>query len=217
MELGRHLRRVCAALAAASCALALGSASALAGSWHAREVVRRGPSQRAGEGGGTASHRLAERGRRERRRHDARIGGEGGRRSSRARRSRRLRERVEASIERCVSAEATSESYVTFVGQMTSVKGSAQMAIRIDVEQRAQGETSFHRVTANGLGAWRLSDPGVKVFSYVKQVTNLAAPAAYRGLVRFHWLDAEGDVIKRARMRTPVCRQLSPVESRFAG
>ena len=210
MESGRHLRKVRAALAAAACALALGGAcsAAVASPWHAREVVRWGPSQRAGEAGAAAPHRLAEQGRRQ----DTRIGGEGGRRSSRAQGSGRLRSQASVFLERCVRGESPSESYVTFAGQMATIKGAVQMAIRIDVEERGQGEATFHRVAAKGLGVWRLSEPGVSIFRDVKQVTNLASPVAYRALVRFHWLDAAGRVTRRARMYTPVCRQPAPSE-----
>ena len=44
-----------------------------------------------------------------------------------------------------------------------------------------------------------LAAPGVKVYKYLKQVTNLAAPAFYRGVVRFRWLNAKGKLIKAAR------------------
>jgi len=213
MESGGHLHRAGAALAVASCALALGGTCAVASadSLHARGVARRGhESSNAGGVVGTLPPRPA--GDQPR---DTRIGGrdgQGGRRSSRARVSGRLRGHVSVFLESCVSGEAQSESYATFAGQISALKGSVQMAIRIDIEERVHGESSFHRVQASGLGVWRLSEPGVKIFRDVKQVTNLASPAAYRALVRFHWLDAEGHVLWRARKHTAVCRQGMPGE-----
>ena len=64
------------------------------------------------------------------------------------------------------------------------------------------GEAQFHTVTAPGLGAWRVSDPGVKAYRYIKQVTNLSAPASYRATVRFRWLNAKGRLICAAACGT---------------
>ena len=44
----------------------------------------------------------------------------------------------------------------------------------------------------------------MKVYKYVKQVTNLAAPAAFRAQVRYRWLDAHGHSDRSApQRRTP--------------
>jgi hypothetical protein len=51
----------------------------------------------------------------------------------------------------------------------------------------------------------------VEIYQYVKQVTNLASPADYRALVRFHWLNDKGYVIKRAERFTPTCAQPASV------
>ena len=68
-------------------------------------------------------------------------------------------------------------------------------------------------VAAPGLGVWRASDPGVGVYKYVKQVTNLSAPADYRGLVSFRWQGAHGHMIKRDERRTRRCSQPAPPAS----
>ena len=54
------------------------------------------------------------------------------------------------------------------------------MEMRVDVLERLPGEALFHTLSAPGLGVWRSCRPGVKVYRYLKQVTNLAAPAVYR-------------------------------------
>ena len=82
-----------------------------------------------------------------------------------------------------------------------------RMAMRVDIEKRAPGETRFHLVSAPGLGVWRSSEPKVKVYRYLKQVTNLEPPAAYRGVVHFRWLSAKGLVVKRAARYTRPCAQ----------
>jgi hypothetical protein len=47
----------------------------------------------------------------------------------------------------------------------------------------------------------------VKIYKYVKQVTNLGAPAAYRAVVRFRWLGEKGRALKHAELHTPRCQQ----------
>jgi hypothetical protein len=90
---------------------------------------------------------------------------------------------------------------------MTTIPGAQGMAVRVDLQERTPLAPRFHGVSAPGLGNWHQSEPSVKVFRYLAQVTNLAAPASYRALVSFRWLDAGGHVISRASRRTPVCRQ----------
>jgi hypothetical protein len=94
---------------------------------------------------------------------------------------------------------------------MTAVSGTARMAMRIEVQERLPGEELFHTVSAPGLGVWRGSALGVKIYQYVKQVTNLSFPADYRALVRFHWLNEKGYVIKRSERFTARCTQPASV------
>jgi hypothetical protein len=118
-----------------------------------------------------------------------------------------------ATLEECVTTGSQEERAATFSGEMTAVAGTMRMAIRIDLEERLPGEAEFHAVTATGLGVWRTSEAKVKVYEYLKQVTNLTAPASYRGFVRFRWLNAKGRVIKRADRLTGRCLQpAAPVE-----
>lgn len=114
---------------------------------------------------------------------------------------------VAATLEQCVTSAVQAERSATFTGEMTAVPGAARMAMRIDVEERAPGETEFRPVSPSGVGGWRWADPKVKVYKYLKQVTNLSVPASYRGLVRFRWVNARGHVIKRAERLTTRCLQ----------
>jgi hypothetical protein len=112
-----------------------------------------------------------------------------------------------ATLEQCLSALVQSERSATFVGEMISIPGSARMEISIGLLERVPGEGGYRSVSAPGLGGWRGSAAGVKTYTYIKQVTDLAAPAFYRGAVRFRWLNAKGRVIKAEEMRTPRCEQ----------
>jgi hypothetical protein len=120
---------------------------------------------------------------------------------------------VAATLEACVTSVAQSERSATFSGEMTATAATAKMSMRIDLEERAPEEAEFHPVVESGLGVWRAADPKVKVYKYVRQVSNLSPPAAYRALVRFRWFNAAGHVIRRAERLTTKCLQPStPVE-----
>lgn len=112
-----------------------------------------------------------------------------------------------ATVEQCLVASLQSERSATFVGEMTAIPGSARMEINIGLLERAAGEGPYRLISAPGLSGWRGSAAGVKTYTYIKQVTDLAAPAFYRGAVRFRWLNAKGHVIKAEEMRTPRCEQ----------
>jgi hypothetical protein len=112
-----------------------------------------------------------------------------------------------ATLEQCVTAVAQAERSVTFSGEMTTIPGSVHMAMLIDVQEQLPGGAMFHTITAPGLGVWRAADPGVKTYKYVKQVTNLSAPAFYRAAMHFRWLNVRGHVIKAVEHHTSRCVQ----------
>lgn len=114
---------------------------------------------------------------------------------------------VTAALEGCVATAGQADRSATFSGQMVAIAGTQRMAMRIDVQARAPADTTFHTISAPGLGVWRRSAPGVKIYKYLKQVTNLTAPASYRAVVRFRWFSAHGRVVKRGERRTAVCEQ----------
>jgi hypothetical protein len=114
---------------------------------------------------------------------------------------------VSATLEQCLTAVDAVGRSATFSGQMVAVTGTSRMTMRIDVQERAAGEAFFHTLNAPGLGVWRRSAGGVKIYKYLKQITNLPAPAAFRAVVSFRWVNDQGHSIKRAERRTPICEQ----------
>jgi hypothetical protein len=117
---------------------------------------------------------------------------------------------VSATLEQCATSLSQTERSATFAGEMSSLAGAVRMEMRIDVQERLPAETRFHTVHAPGLGVWRASSPEVKTYKYLKQVTNLSAPAYYRANVRFRWLAADGHTVKELTRHTPVCYQSPP-------
>jgi len=115
-----------------------------------------------------------------------------------------------ATLQQCLTAAAEDERSAMFAGEMTAIPGSVHMAMRMEVQAQLSGEALFHSVTAPGLDVWRSADPGVRTYRYVNQLTNLSAPAFYRAVVRFRWLNAKGHVIKLVERQTPRCVQPAP-------
>ena len=107
----------------------------------------------------------------------------------------------------CEAAIEQSERFAVFEGEVRSIAGAARMQVRFALEAHTQDRAGWTRVAAPGFGTWVASSPGVRRFVYTKRVENLFAPARYRVVARFRWLDSAGEVIARDKRRSPVCRQ----------
>ena len=107
----------------------------------------------------------------------------------------------------CVEALAPEARTATFEARMRADAGSERMQLRFTLQARVGAAPTWRRVVADGLGEWLTSAPLVSRYTYAKTVENLSAPASYRMLVRFRWLDADGAVIEHARAVSRACRQ----------
>jgi hypothetical protein len=117
---------------------------------------------------------------------------------------------LSATVEQCLTSDtAAANRSVTFTGQMETVPGAHRMAMQIVVQEHLPGEVGFHTLTAESLGTWQRSEVGVKIYKYVRQVTNLPSPAAFRALVEYRWLSEKGHIIRSDERRTSICRQPS--------
>ncbi|HEY7934227.1 MAG TPA: hypothetical protein VID48_10435 [Solirubrobacteraceae bacterium] len=114
---------------------------------------------------------------------------------------------VSAALAQCTTAVDQSGRSATFSGQMMAIESAQRMAMRIDVQERTPGEIAFHTINAPGLGVWRSSEAGVKIYKYLKQITNLSAPGEFRGLVGFRWLAGKGHLIRQTARHTQPCQQ----------
>lgn len=114
---------------------------------------------------------------------------------------------VSANVEQCVTATTQSGRSVTFTGQMETLSGAHRMAMEIVVQEHDPGETGFHTLAAAGPATWQRSEVGLKIYKYVRQVTDLPAPATFRALVQYRWLDERDHLLRTTSRRTPICRQ----------
>ena len=114
---------------------------------------------------------------------------------------------LSAGVEQCVTAPTQAGRSVTFTGQMETVAGAHRMAIEIVVQEHTLEEEGFHTLTTAGLGSWQRSEAGVKIYKVRQAVTDLPAPAVFRAIVRYRWLNEKGQVIRHDERRTPICKQ----------
>jgi hypothetical protein len=109
-------------------------------------------------------------------------------------------------VAKCTRSKHTA----IFYSRMHRVHGSVRMSMRFTVLERVGGG-SFSPVAAPGLGRWRKSQTGVRVFGFRQRVRGLTDGSTYRARVDYRWLDADGHVVLRARRRSRGCVQYGPL------
>lgn len=116
--------------------------------------------------------------------------------------------RAGTAVDRCHAALHSPERFALFSGTMRSLRrGSDRMHMRFDLFERAKGAAGFQHVAAPGLGVWNPANRGVRRFRFRQKVANLSAPATYRAVVSFRWMNAQGRVFAKTSRLTPVCFQ----------
>jgi hypothetical protein len=94
-----------------------------------------------------------------------------------------------------------------YEGRMRRVAGTRKMQMRFALQWRQAGARHWSTIKAPGLGSWVSSNLGVKSYTFTKRIENLAAPASYRVVVRFRWLDARGHSVDSDQIVSKPCRQ----------
>ena len=102
----------------------------------------------------------------------------------------------------CTPKERTA----AFEARMDQISGAVRMKLRYTLEARKPGR-AWRRVAAPELGGWRAAATETTRFISERRVTQLVGPSSYRALVRFRWIDEDGDVVARARARSHSCWQ----------
>jgi hypothetical protein len=108
----------------------------------------------------------------------------------------------------CVPSLDPVARSATFEARVKAWRASDRMQVRFTLQEREPGLTArWRKVVAPGFEEWLTSASGVGRYSYARTIQNLTAPASYRTVVRFRWLDADGAVLRRARRKSATCRQ----------
>jgi hypothetical protein len=107
----------------------------------------------------------------------------------------------------CGTGLDAGQRTAVYEGRMRRISGTRRMQMRFALQWRQSGAKRWSAIKAPGLGTWVSSNPGVKSYTFTKRIENLAAPASYRVVVRFRWLDARGHTIDSDQIVAKPCRQ----------
>jgi hypothetical protein len=107
----------------------------------------------------------------------------------------------------CGTGLDAGDRTAVYEGRMRRVSGTRRMQMRFALQWRQPGAKRWSAIKAPGLGTWVSSNTGVKSYTFTKRIENLAAPASYRVVVRFRWLDARGHTIVSDQIVSKPCRQ----------
>jgi CARDB len=107
----------------------------------------------------------------------------------------------------CGTGLSAGDRTAVYEGRMRRVSGTRKMQMRFALQWRQPSARRWSAIKAPGLGTWVSSNAGVKSYTFTKRIENLAAPASYRIVVRFRWLDARGHTIDSDQIVSKPCRQ----------
>jgi CARDB len=120
---------------------------------------------------------------------------------------------LRASLTSCSALTRTA----VFSGSMPTVRGTRTMAMRFDLQSRADADADWERVAVPGLGVYKRSGTGQTGFVFTQRVQELDAPGMFRAVVRFRWYARGGATLKTASRTTGTCVQPDPRPDLRAG
>jgi len=119
-----------------------------------------------------------------------------------------VRPSLAAALESCVPSALPAERVAVFSGSMPALGRSDRMSMRFDLERLRPGERRWRRVIgAPAFGTWERSLRNRAGFVFRKRVDGLQTPASYRVRVRFRWVSADGEIVRRTQRRSAPCQQ----------
>jgi hypothetical protein len=121
-----------------------------------------------------------------------------------------------AKVVECRSSDSGESRSAVFLGRMKAIAGTDRMLMRFTLVERF-GDERRHSVSVPELRAWRSAKPGVRDFRYKQTVSGLQGGGEYRVTVDFRWLDADGNLLRKARRHSPACRQPGELANLFPG
>jgi hypothetical protein len=99
------------------------------------------------------------------------------------------------------------ERAAAFQARMGEVDGATRLKLRFTLQVRKAGQKAYHRLPAPGFRSWSTAEPGKTSWVFTRRVEALIGPTRYRAVVRFQWLDADGNVLAHAKKTSRSCRQ----------
>jgi hypothetical protein len=120
--------------------------------------------------------------------------------------------KLSAKTTTCTTGADDASRAAAFTGAMPAAGQTKRMQMRFVLMQRKGigPKGSFKKVAVPGWSGWVKSDPDRQGFVFTKRVEALTAPAGYRAVITFRWLDGKGHVQRTTTRTTPVCEQPDP-------
>jgi hypothetical protein len=112
----------------------------------------------------------------------------------------------------CTTGVDDASRAAAFTGAMPAASQTKRMQMRfVLIQRKGTGpKGTFKKISVPGWGDWVKSDPDRQGFVFTKRVEALTAPAGYRAVITFRWLDGKGQVQRTATRTTPACDQPDP-------
>jgi CARDB len=117
---------------------------------------------------------------------------------------------AKAVVTSCQKSTDAAARVAVFEGRMRGWRHSAKLQMRFRLQALTPDAPTWRAVDAPGFDQWQSAAPGVRRFIYDKRVERLLAPASYRVVVRFRWLDAHGKIVGRAKRVSAGCHEPDP-------
>jgi hypothetical protein len=115
-----------------------------------------------------------------------------------------------ARVADCTTGADDAERAAAFTGSM-SAAGAKRMQMRFGLQQRlgAGPKGTWKKVSVPDW-TWEKADPGRSAFVFTERIEALRAPAAYRVVIRFRWLDARNHAIRTTTRTSAACEVADP-------
>jgi CARDB len=116
-----------------------------------------------------------------------------------------------ARVTDCTTGADDAERAAAFTGSM-SAGGAKRMQMRFTLQQRLGPgpKGTWKKVAVPDWGTWQKADPGRTAFVFTERIEALTAPAGYRVVVSFRWLDARNRVLRTATRTSAACEVADP-------
>ncbi|WCB92719.1 hypothetical protein DSM104299_01417 [Baekduia alba] len=117
-----------------------------------------------------------------------------------------------AKVTTCTTGTDPATRAAVFTGTMPAAVKTKRLQMRFALMQRlgTSAKAPFKKVAVPGWSGWVTSDAGRDALVFSKRVEGLTAPAAYRAVVTFRWLDAKGHAQRTTTRTTAICDQPDP-------
>ena len=117
-----------------------------------------------------------------------------------------------AKVSDCTTGALDAERAAAFTASMPASSQTRRMQMRFLLTQRTGPGPKgvYKKLSVPGWGGWEKSDPGRQGFVFTKRIEALTAPAAYRAVVTFRWLDAKGHVLRTTSRTSAACEVADP-------